>query len=67
MRIDSLIYLLTLTFFIGCTEPGANEPADMPIDTSEEVELYYYSKRDGIINIYKSDLAGNETPIIVDN
>jgi Tol biopolymer transport system component len=30
------------------------------------IELFYYSNRDGVNNIYKSDLLGNEIPIIVD-
>ncbi len=34
---------------------------------NEELELFYYSKRNGVNNIYKSDLQGNETSIIIDN
>lgn len=34
---------------------------------SEDLELYYYSRREGVVNIYKSDLNGNETVIIEDN
>ncbi|NND16624.1 MAG: hypothetical protein HKN89_09915 [Eudoraea sp.] len=50
--------------------PDSNneEPIDPPpMDDGSAVELFYYSKRNGVNNIYKSDLTGNETPIIVDN
>ena len=30
-------------------------------------ELFYYSKRNGVNNIYKYDLQGEESPIIIDN
>lgn len=47
--------------------PNDDITPDPPDDGSgESVELFYYSKRDGVNNIYKSDLNGNETPIIVD-
>lgn len=39
-----------------------------PPDSGGEknIELFYYSKRNGVNNIYKSDLNGNETAIIED-
>lgn len=64
--------LIKLTYFViiscllivSCNKDDIPPPID---EQNSELELYYYSKRNEVINIYKSDLKGNETPIIVDN
>ena len=55
------------SMFISCnsTDDNNNIPPDNTIE--EDIELYYYSKRNDVNNIYKSDHQGNETPIIIDN
>lgn len=56
-----IIIILTLT---SCTKP--NDPIDPP-QNSESTELYYFSKRDGVINIYGRNKDGIESAIIEDN
>lgn len=73
-------FILILAILTSCNSDdpaipqGANttNPDDStspnPTDTGSEtsVELFYYSKRDGVNNIYKSDLQGKETTLILD-
>ncbi|MGB5204887.1 MAG: hypothetical protein WBN63_11910 [Eudoraea sp.] len=48
--------------------PNEDNSSTLPNSGSDEnIELFYYSKRNGVNNIYKSDLNGNETSIIVDS
>ena len=48
--------------------PNEDNSPNLPNGGSDEnIELFYYSKRNGVNNIYKSDLNGNETSIIVDS
>jgi Tol biopolymer transport system component len=64
---DMLIFLTMFCFTISLSckqDEGMENPPD--IGNGEGLELFYYSKRNGVNNIYKSDLMGNETPIIVD-
>lgn len=64
-NLDTIVLILILIFFYSCS---MDEEPFPPIDTDDtETELYYYSKRNGVNNIYKSDLQHNETPIIIDN
>lgn len=46
--------------------PNEDNVPYLPSESGENIELFYYSKRNGVNNIYKSDLNGNETSIIVD-
>lgn len=75
-----ITFILALGIITACSsddnpivpEDNTNTPNDdtisnPPDDESDPIiELFYYSKRNGVNNIYKSDLDGNETPIIVD-
>ncbi len=75
-----LTFILILGFLSACNpdntpsnpEDGDSVPNDENIpdpteaESDKNIEIYYYSKRDGANNIYKSNLNGDETPIIVD-
>jgi len=49
------------------SNPNEDPMPDPPDPGSDDgIELFYYSKRNGVNDIYKSDLNGNETAIISD-
>jgi len=75
-----LFGLMSLVFVISCngddnplvSEEGENnDPPNPPNppdpENSTSLELFYYSKRNGANNIYKSDLEGNESPVVIDD
>ena len=59
----TLLAIITFPMLISCNQDDT-EPPDL--GNGENLELFYYSKRNGVNNIYKSDLKGNESPIIID-
>ena len=59
-----VIAVLTCCIFTSC---DTDEGMVAPPGNSENPELFYYSKRNGVNNIYKSDLQDDESPIIIDN
>ncbi len=64
LNLNEIIIVVALFSFCSCIK---SEDPIPPIDENDTTtELYYYSKRDGVNNIYKSDLQGNETNIISD-
>lgn len=68
-----VLLLISIFSFVSCSTDSENDPikeniGDDPQESIDsEIEIYYYSKRNGIINIFKTDKEGIETPIIVDN
>ena len=61
-NILQVLSLLSFALLLSCNDPVP------PMDKGDEkLELFYYSKRNDINNIYKSDLQGAESPIIIDN
>ncbi|MGB5236131.1 MAG: hypothetical protein WBM43_12895 [Flavobacteriaceae bacterium] len=75
-----LTSLLILGFLSSCSSddiaknaddedsiPNEENTPELPdTESGENTEIYYYSKRNGVNNIYKSNLSGDETPIIRD-
>lgn len=61
------ILALSIGLFLlsGCAVDSIGP--DNPEISEQDVKLYYYSKRDGVNNIYKSSLEGVESVIIEDN
>jgi Tol biopolymer transport system component len=68
MKFKVSLTILTIFNFAVLFSCNTMESTVSPpnIDVDEKLELFYYSKRNGVNNIYKSDLKGNEIPIIVD-
>lgn len=64
--IKFLIPLLCISFFfIHCFEDEPTEPEESVLN-GQSYEIMYYSKREGIVNIYKLTKEGVEIPIIED-
>ncbi len=64
---NTFLYATLILIFAACEAP---EPDDITTPTIRNItvdEIYFYSRRAGIYNIYKVDNSGVETPIIIDN
>ncbi len=59
--------LLAGILLVSCDQNPADLPGPDPDpDPGSDRSLFFYSNRDGVINIYKLDADGVETPVITD-
>lgn len=65
MKLNRYLFTVVILFVLNACEE-MDDPI-INIGDSDDFELYYFSKRDGIINIYGINKDGIETVIIEDN